>query len=439
LVWLLIRRLSLRLPTALQLFNGEAILFHEGGTSVFGDLEDPSHYVGLKFTNPSSRIWVLVDSNATLLNPAPVFTIGRPFFVVEAASNQYRFEWAKKVLATYFCMKTWAFSEVLQVYVTLLSGVYNAHYFCIRPFLGLSHGGPHDEFNLRYLYDNYRPTTRALARYSSNPEEFKNRVVEQVKQMTPDSLRAALRTPDSDETLITRIEPSSTTRSLSKKTIASPGVFVLIWNQHLRNRVYDAAYFYDVFQQGGSVTSSAAGWIFEFRMHHLLTQGHSMAVFPLRCNANRDRKFDVYDNYTDSHKRRNATRFKLGASSEYPLDSGVKLQVNQYYRPEVNDCCMIHFLLLIRPNKKASPILLMFHMKRSQDGHDVKEAGLKMINRLKLPAKTRRYYVVVTPLGIEPSIRVPEGVFKGVQVFHYPVDPNALFPPVGSATPSKST
>jgi len=434
LVWLLIRRLSLRLPTALQLIDSEAILFHEGGTSVFGNLENLRHYVGLNFTNPSSRIWVLVDSTATLLKPAPIFTIGRPFFVVEAASRLHRFEWANKVRSTYFCMKTWAFSEVLRVYVILLSGVHNAQYFCSRPFLGLSCGGPHDESNLRYLYDNYRATTRALARHSSNPEEFKKRVVEQIEQMTPDALRTALRTPDSDETLITRIEPSSTTRSLSEKTIVSPGVFVLIWNRHLKNRIYDTAYLYDIFQKGGSVTSSAAGWIFEFRMHHLLMQGCPMALFPLRCNMKGNREFDVYDDYTDSHNGGNATKFELGASSEYPLDSGIKLKVNRYYRPEVNNLHMIDSLLLTRPSKKALPILLMFHMMQSQDGHEVKEVDLKIIDGLKFPVKTRRFYVVVTPLGIEPSVRVPNGVFKDVQVFHHPVDPNVMFPPVGNAT-----
>ena len=81
----------------------------------------------------------------------------------------------------------------------------------------------------------------------------------------------------------------------------------------------------------------------------------------------------------------------------------------------------------------------MFQMTQNQDGHDVKEAGLEMINGLKFPVKTRRFYVAVTPFGIEPPIRVPKGGFKDVQVFHHPVDPNALFPPVGNATPSKST
>ena len=152
LVWLLIRGLTLKLPTVLQPDPQEAVLFHEGGTSVFQNLMSLRHYLGLSFDKPFSKIWVLVDSDVNLLQPAPVFNQGRPFFVVEAASRRHRFKWAKKVTAEYFCKKTWDFSEVLQVYVTPFSGVNKAHYFCSRPFLGLSHGGSHDESKVRYFY-----------------------------------------------------------------------------------------------------------------------------------------------------------------------------------------------------------------------------------------------------------------------------------------------
>ena len=250
--------------------------------------------------------------------------------------------------------------------------------------------------------------------------------------MSPNALREALQNPNSDESshYITRIEPSPTERSLSKKTIASPGAFVLIWNQHLKNQVYDAAYFYGIFQQGGSVTASAAGWIFEFRMHILLTQDYPITLFPLHLKSNRGKKFDVYDDYTDSHNERNARKFKLAPSSEYTLNSEINLQVDHYYRPEVNNF-PIDSVLLIRPAKKGPSLMLMlmFQMTRNKDGHDAKEAGLEIINGLKVPKNTRKYYMVVTPLGIEPSIRVPKGLFADVDVFHHPVDPNALFPP----------
>ena len=85
--------------------------------------------------------------------------------------------------------------------------------------------------------------------YASDPQEFKDHVVAQVLRMTPDSLRYALKNPESDESshLITRIEPSAS-RSLPRKTIASLGAFKLPWDQHLQNRVTYTEYYYDIFQ-----------------------------------------------------------------------------------------------------------------------------------------------------------------------------------------------
>ena len=135
-VWLLIQRLALRLPTALQIRGDRAFLFHEGGTSLFRNLMDNEIYHGLGSTDPSKKIWVLVDSSGVLWEPAPAFRMGRPFFVIEAASRQCCFEWSKKFLLTFFFMKTQSFSEVLQVYMTPPSDVRNAHNFTAARFRG---------------------------------------------------------------------------------------------------------------------------------------------------------------------------------------------------------------------------------------------------------------------------------------------------------------
>ena len=122
LVWILMRRLVLGLPTAIQTYPHFAILFHEGGTSQFSDLESPDVYQGLRFGRSShKRIWVLVDSNQYLLQPAPIFRSRRPFFVIEALSpREKRCEWTKKVARVYFYMKTWTLREVLDASVTPL-------------------------------------------------------------------------------------------------------------------------------------------------------------------------------------------------------------------------------------------------------------------------------------------------------------------------------
>jgi hypothetical protein len=120
LMWLLMRRLALRLPTALQVMENYAIFFHEGGTSQFSSLDSPIIYGGLRSPNNGpERIWALVDSNQSLLQPAPTFRGNGPFFVVEAVSpREEHFEWAKKVYSRHFYMKPWTSLEVLQASVT---------------------------------------------------------------------------------------------------------------------------------------------------------------------------------------------------------------------------------------------------------------------------------------------------------------------------------
>ncbi len=121
LVWLLMRRLALELPTAIQVSSGQAILFHKHGTSQFSRLEKIETYRNLMFSDPLEKLWVLVDSNQDLLDPAPVFRYHGPFFVVEALCPcALREEWTKKVSRQYFYMKTWTRLEVQQASVTPL-------------------------------------------------------------------------------------------------------------------------------------------------------------------------------------------------------------------------------------------------------------------------------------------------------------------------------
>ena len=118
-IWVLIRRLALGLPTALQISRRHALLFHEGGVCQFTDLENHKTYDSLLFPGPS-RIWVLVDSNEDLARPSGAFNAGRPFFVVQAASPRpERVQWLEQVDSQYFYMKGWSLSEVLQAYVGL--------------------------------------------------------------------------------------------------------------------------------------------------------------------------------------------------------------------------------------------------------------------------------------------------------------------------------
>ena len=119
------RRLALKLPTALQIHSSYAILFHEGGVSEFAHAEIHPDYRSLMVLSkrPSRRIWALVDTNANLPEPASIFKHASPFFVVDAVPHRSdRLRWINKIGHDYFYMKPWSDLEVLQAYVDLVSG-----------------------------------------------------------------------------------------------------------------------------------------------------------------------------------------------------------------------------------------------------------------------------------------------------------------------------
>ena len=122
------RRLSLGLPTALQIESNRAILFYDGGVVEFADLKHGSNYTRLAPKGkPLGRIWALVDSNKEFLVPAPIFTNG-PFFVVHVAPPRpTQDKWTKNVRTQPFFMKPWSFPGVLQAYVDLFLGIHNTY------------------------------------------------------------------------------------------------------------------------------------------------------------------------------------------------------------------------------------------------------------------------------------------------------------------------
>lgn len=77
------RRLALRLPTALQVNKCQAILFHEHGVSEFADLDNPLSYDLLASTSNDyrKRVWALVDIGPNLQKPVGIFQCSSHFFV----------------------------------------------------------------------------------------------------------------------------------------------------------------------------------------------------------------------------------------------------------------------------------------------------------------------------------------------------------------------
>lgn len=168
------RRLALRLPTALQVHPNSVVLFHKSGVSQLAYPDDPYLYSQLteqtddglermeddspETDNDSNRpdddlermdddpeesddvpvqsdddyeepgddperIWALVDTSAVLGEPARVLTLPKTFFVVNSTSPRFEhLGWLKKVNLFYFYMKPWSFSEIIQAYADSTSG-----------------------------------------------------------------------------------------------------------------------------------------------------------------------------------------------------------------------------------------------------------------------------------------------------------------------------
>ena len=110
---ILIRRLALQLPTALQIDPDRAMLFHEGGVKEFKLLNDRAAYKGL-FEDHLSRIWALIDSNEELKEPAPMFRQGFFFVVQTAPPSPESQKWTTTVRTEDFYMKPWPFVKVIQ-------------------------------------------------------------------------------------------------------------------------------------------------------------------------------------------------------------------------------------------------------------------------------------------------------------------------------------
>jgi len=161
-------------------------------------------------------------------------------------------------------------------------------------------------------------------------------------------------------------------------------------------------------------------------MHQLLRRGYSLKLFPLLLDRT-TQTFDIYADYTASKKDKNSKTLQLAVSDEHLLVDGMQLQVNHYYRPGKNFPTIDSLLLLHPPNEL--PVLLMFRITRSRVKHDLKLSGLERVNQMVLPSGTRKYYVVVSPVGIEPEIHVLKGRIGNVKVYNHLVDEGAMFKP----------
>jgi len=273
-----------------------------------------------------------------------------------------------------------------------------------------------------------------------DPKSLRNRIDSQVREMSPAGIKIALASSDIDDSshYVTRIEPSYDERGVPRKTISCRFAFELLWDKYMKDQVSEMDYFYHLFSNN-SITASAAGWIFEFRMHQLLRDGCTIHLFPI--NGHHANKSTIYDHYSHSYSPGFAKAIQLPTSEEHSLLPKMTLAMGNYYRPLNVTFPAINSLFLVELPDEPSPILLMFQMMQNKVSHDMKPKGLLAVEELDLPLNTQKWLVVVTPFNIEPKIVVPPktdapntnqmdiDVDEAFRVFNYPVETQMMFLP----------
>ena len=194
----------------------------------------------------------------------------------------------------------------------------------------------------------------------------------------------------------------------------------------MKGQASEMEYFYHLFSKS-QTTASAAGWVFEFRMHQLLRDGCTIQLFPI--GSHHVDNNTIYNCYSSLYDGQDTKALMLPTSEEHSLLPNMTLTMGNYYRPLNSDINFpeINSLFLIKPPNERSPILLMFQMTQDKDRHDVKPKDLLAVEGLDLPLNTRKWLVVVTPFNIEPKIVVPKTDFPDRwvdtnidEVFHFP-------------------
>ena len=276
---------------------------------------------------------------------------------------------------------------------------------------------------------------RELAAYASAPDDYEALVIEGVMGINPSHLQRIFISPHLDDSshLVLVVGPSLGRRDMLEKRIASRRVFEILWEKHLKYRTSDMAYCYDLFR-ASSTLARGAGWVFELRMHQLLRRRQTICLFPITRTNPGSVNF-IYKGYT----RENPMDLRLPGSDQYSLSEGAGSFVgNRYHRLEAAKFPTISSLLLVQPPGGLPLILLMFRIIQDPGEYDVNEEDLRRTDHLHLPPATRKYYVVVTPREIEPTINVPREYSGGgsgtaplsdglFQVFNHPVPMHTLF------------
>ena len=259
------------------------------------------------------------------------------------------------------------------------------------------------------MHRKFGASLRFLIQFAADPQLYDCFLRRLIKAVDPDDLSKVLREPGFNNIshFIVTVLPSRTDRDDREVKIATRYIFELLWEEHIHHRTDLMQIFHDLFLSSPS-TTIAVGWVFELRMHQLLRKQQRIRVSPIR--GRRVKMNFIYDDYTSASN--NPMELQLPNSTELDFVEKAELKKDHYYHPKSTNFPAIDSLLLIDPPGEPPPILLMFQLTRNKNGHDAKLRGLRKIDKLCLPSGTRRYYVVVTPKGINPKITIRASYFE---------------------------
>jgi hypothetical protein len=277
---------------------------------------------------------------------------------------------------------------------------------------------------LLHLHGTYGVSLRSLFLFAHKPADYEEEVDRDLRGVSPQKLDRLIRSAAGGFRYLTSAGPSQTSRTRSEKTIASQCILEKICKLVLRDRVEEIRKIYDM-SLGNSSIPTAAGMIFEYRVHQLLQQGTVMNLFPIIGKTEQTNV--IYEDYTATDSRAAAVRITLPKLAEIILEGemGSTLQVGDYYRPRNKNFPPLDSWLLAQPTSQESPILLRFQITHREARYGAEISGLAKVDKL-VTAGTQKCLVVVTPTGVRPKVTVSRDYLT--DTFLAGRDPNVAFP-----------
>ena len=268
------------------------------------------------------------------------------------------------------------------------------------------------EKDLWKLYSDYGASPRSLFLHAHNPDQYEDFVKTEIGKLSLDELSRLLLnanpTTDNSHYVITT-GPLEGNRSRPYRTFTSPYAFEQCCKLILEDDTNALRRHWNLLR-GDPTTSTAAGMVFEHRVHQFLQKEKTVTLFPILGHAlaqrKNTRKGTIYDNYDATESGKHATQIKLPNLKEHVVIDEAKscVEYNTYYHPKRKNFPSVDSWVLIKQGFLKPPVFIMFQITINATVHDVKQEGLDLMDKLDIPEGALRWLVVLTPKEARPQI-----------------------------------